>query len=134
MPAGRFVLLETPLARDAEIELPFEVAHQARDVLRLGVGGTLRLLDGAGGEYPAEVIEVEPQACAGAAGRARGGVARSACARHALPGDAQGGEVRGRAAEVYRVGRGGVRPAADRARGTRRGERGETTALARHPR
>jgi 16S rRNA (uracil1498-N3)-methyltransferase len=58
MPAGRFLLLETPLARDAEIELPFEVAHQARDVLRLGVGGTIRLLDGAGGEYPAEVIEV----------------------------------------------------------------------------
>ncbi len=58
MPAGRFLLLETPLAPDAEIELPFEVAHQARDVLRLGVGGTLRLLDGAGGEYPAQVIEV----------------------------------------------------------------------------
>lgn len=58
MPAGRFLLLETPLAPDAEIELPPEVAHQARDVLRLGVGGTLRLLDGAGGEYPARVIEV----------------------------------------------------------------------------
>ncbi|HEY7020752.1 MAG TPA: RsmE family RNA methyltransferase [Ktedonobacterales bacterium] len=58
MPAGRFLLLETPLASDAEIELPFEVAHQARDVLRLGVGGTLRLLDGAGGEYPARLIEV----------------------------------------------------------------------------
>jgi len=58
MPAGRFLLLETPLAPDAEIELPFEVAHQARDVLRLGVGGMLRLLDGAGGEYPAQVSEV----------------------------------------------------------------------------
>ncbi len=58
MPAGRFLLLETPLAPDAEIELPFEVAHQARDVLRLAVGGTLRLLDGAGGEYPAELIDV----------------------------------------------------------------------------
>jgi 16S rRNA (uracil1498-N3)-methyltransferase len=58
MPAGRFLLLETPLASDTEIELPPEVAHQARDVLRLGVGGTLRLLDGAGGEYPATVIEV----------------------------------------------------------------------------
>jgi 16S rRNA (uracil1498-N3)-methyltransferase len=58
MPAGRFLLLETPLADGAEIELPPEVAHQARDVLRLGVGGTLRLLDGAGGEYPAHVIEV----------------------------------------------------------------------------
>ncbi|HEY7091528.1 MAG TPA: RsmE family RNA methyltransferase [Ktedonobacterales bacterium] len=58
MPAGRFLLLETPLAPDAAIELPPEVAHQARDVLRLGVGGTLRLLDGAGGEYTAWVIEV----------------------------------------------------------------------------
>jgi 16S rRNA (uracil1498-N3)-methyltransferase len=58
MPAGRFLLLETPLAEDAEIELPFEVAHQARDVLRFGVGETLRLLDGAGGEYPAQIIEV----------------------------------------------------------------------------
>jgi 16S rRNA (uracil1498-N3)-methyltransferase len=58
MPAGRFLLLETPLAPDTEIELPPEVAHQARDVLRLGVGGMLRLLDGAGGEYQATVIEV----------------------------------------------------------------------------
>jgi 16S rRNA (uracil1498-N3)-methyltransferase len=58
MPAGRFLLPETPLAEGAEIELPPEVAHQARDVLRLRVGGTLRLLDGAGGEYPAHVIEV----------------------------------------------------------------------------
>jgi 16S rRNA (uracil1498-N3)-methyltransferase len=56
MPAGRF-LLETFLAEGAEIELPPEVAHQARDVLRLGVGDTLRLLDGVGGEYPARVIE-----------------------------------------------------------------------------
>ena len=36
MPAGRFLLLETPLAEDTEIELPPEIAHQARDVLRLG--------------------------------------------------------------------------------------------------
>ena len=58
MSAGRFLLLETPLTEDTEIELPFEVAHQARDVLRLGVGGTIRLLDGAGGECPAQLIEV----------------------------------------------------------------------------
>jgi 16S rRNA (uracil1498-N3)-methyltransferase len=58
MPAGRFLLLETPLVEDTEIELPPEVAHQARDVLRVGVGATLRLLDGAGGEYPAQIIEV----------------------------------------------------------------------------
>src|SRR5262245_9160745 len=58
MPAGRFLLQATLLAEDTEIELPPEVAHQARDVLRLGVGGTLWLLDGAGGEYPAQLIEV----------------------------------------------------------------------------
>jgi 16S rRNA (uracil1498-N3)-methyltransferase len=58
MPAGRFLLSETPLVPETEIELPLEVAHQVRDVLRLGVAGTLRLLDGMGGEYPAQVIEV----------------------------------------------------------------------------
>jgi RsmE family RNA methyltransferase len=58
MPAGRFLLLDIPLAQDAEVELPFEIAHQARDVLRLGIGDTIRLLDGAGGEYPAQLIEV----------------------------------------------------------------------------
>jgi 16S rRNA (uracil1498-N3)-methyltransferase len=58
MPAGRFLLLETPLAKDTEIELPPEIAHQTRDVLRLGVGEALRLLDGAGGEYPAQLIAV----------------------------------------------------------------------------
>jgi 16S rRNA (uracil1498-N3)-methyltransferase len=58
MPAGRFLLLETSLAPDAEIELPPEVAHQARDVLRLSAGDTLWLLDGAGGKYRAEVIQV----------------------------------------------------------------------------
>jgi 16S rRNA (uracil1498-N3)-methyltransferase len=58
MPAGRFLLLEMSLAPEAEIELPLEIAHQARNVLRLGVGGTIRLLDGAGGEYSARVIEM----------------------------------------------------------------------------
>ncbi len=59
MPAGRFVVTGVPLQPQAEIELPAEVAHQARDVLRLAPGATLRLLDGVGGEYPAELIEVE---------------------------------------------------------------------------
>ncbi len=59
MPAGRFVLLEVALTTGAEIELPAEIAHQARDVLRLGTGATLRLLDGHGGEYPAEVVAVD---------------------------------------------------------------------------
>jgi len=58
MPAGRFVLLETPLAASAEIDLPPEVAHQVRDVLRLVPGDSIDLLDGKGLEYPAEVLEV----------------------------------------------------------------------------
>ncbi len=59
MPAGRFVLLETPLAALTEIELPPEVAHQVRDVLRLIPGATIDLLDGKDLEYPAEVLAVE---------------------------------------------------------------------------
>ncbi len=56
MPAGRFIVEGMALAPGAEIELPPEIAHQARDVLRLAAGDSLRLLDGAGGEYPAEVL------------------------------------------------------------------------------
>jgi 16S rRNA (uracil1498-N3)-methyltransferase len=59
MPAGRFIVEGIVLAPGGEIELPPEVAHQARDVLRLGPGGMLRLLDGVGGEYPAEVLQLE---------------------------------------------------------------------------
>jgi 16S rRNA (uracil1498-N3)-methyltransferase len=58
MPAGRFVLLETPLVASSEIELPHEVAHQVRDVLRLVPGATIDLLDGKGLVYPAELTEV----------------------------------------------------------------------------
>jgi 16S rRNA (uracil1498-N3)-methyltransferase len=58
MPAGRFLLLDVALTPGAEIELPTEIAHQARDVLRRGLGGMIQLLDGVGGEYPAQVIEV----------------------------------------------------------------------------
>jgi 16S rRNA (uracil1498-N3)-methyltransferase len=59
MPAGRFYLEGVTLTPEMEIELPAEIAHQARDVLRLAPGDTLRLLDGAGGEYPAELLVVE---------------------------------------------------------------------------
>ena len=59
MPAGRFVLLDTPLAAHIELELPLEVAHQARDVLRLAPGDVIYLLDGQGATYPAEVLMVE---------------------------------------------------------------------------
>src|SRR5579859_4832018 len=59
MPAGRFYVEGIALAPGIEIDLPAELAHQARDVLRLQPGGALRLLDGAGGEYPAEVLSLD---------------------------------------------------------------------------
>lgn len=59
MPAGRFLVEDVALVPGAELELPAEVAHQVRDVLRLGVGATIRLLDGAGGEYPTEIIALD---------------------------------------------------------------------------
>jgi 16S rRNA (uracil1498-N3)-methyltransferase len=59
VPAGRFLIQGSVLAAGGELELPAEVAHQARDVLRLVPGDTLRLLDGAGGEYPAALVVVE---------------------------------------------------------------------------
>lgn len=58
MPAGRFVLTDVTLISGAELTLPDEIAHQARDVLRLTPGSMLWLLDGAGGEYLAEVTQV----------------------------------------------------------------------------
>jgi 16S rRNA (uracil1498-N3)-methyltransferase len=57
MPAGRFVIPAELLASD-EVELPPEVAHQARDVLRLAQGDTLTLLDGAGQQWSATLVEV----------------------------------------------------------------------------
>ena len=59
MPAGRFIADELPLAPGAVLDLPAELAHQARDVLRLGLGDGLTLLDGRGGEYPAEIVALE---------------------------------------------------------------------------
>lgn len=59
MPAGRFLIEGVELVPGVGLELPAEVAHQVRDVLRLGIGDTIRLLDGAGGEYPAEVIVLD---------------------------------------------------------------------------
>lgn len=55
MPAGRFIVGGLPLVPGTELDLPTDVAHQVRDVLRLGVGETFSLLDGQGGEYPATV-------------------------------------------------------------------------------
>src|SRR5215813_4909392 len=59
MPAGRFYTREVSLEEGAKVPLPDAMAHQVRDVLRLAPGGTVYLLDGAGGEYPAELLAVE---------------------------------------------------------------------------
>lgn len=59
MPAGRFVLLDVPLVGFGEIELPPDVAHQVRDVLRAKPGDPITLLDGRGATYSAEVITLE---------------------------------------------------------------------------
>ncbi|MGH2518003.1 MAG: RsmE family RNA methyltransferase, partial [Ktedonobacterales bacterium] len=59
MPAGRFLLREQPLIPSVELSLPDDIAHQARDVLRLVPGDTLRLLDGTGGEYPAAITALD---------------------------------------------------------------------------
>lgn len=59
MPAGRFVVEGLALQSESELDLPQEVAHQARDVLRLALGDTLHLLDGAGGEYPAKIVTLD---------------------------------------------------------------------------
>lgn len=59
MPAGRFIIEGQRLAAGTEVTLPDQVAHQARDVLRLGVGDMLTLLDGVGGVYRAELVMVE---------------------------------------------------------------------------
>ncbi|HLZ23388.1 MAG TPA: 16S rRNA (uracil(1498)-N(3))-methyltransferase [Ktedonobacterales bacterium] len=59
MPAGRFLLADQALTLGLELTLPDDLAHQARDVLRLAPGDTLRLLDGAGGEYPATITAMD---------------------------------------------------------------------------
>lgn len=59
MPAGRFYVADVPLHADMDLELPEDVARQARDVLRLQLGDSLCLLDGAGGEYPAAITALE---------------------------------------------------------------------------
>ena len=56
MPAGRFYIAGLVLTPGEELELPVEIAHQARDVLRLAVGDELSLLDGAGGACEARLI------------------------------------------------------------------------------
>ena len=76
MPAGRFLLPAEALISGAELTLPDEIAHQARDVLRLAAGDTLRLLDGAGGEYPATITQSSRRAVAVRVGAREPGLAR----------------------------------------------------------
>jgi 16S rRNA (uracil1498-N3)-methyltransferase len=79
MPAGRFVLLDTPLAEGAELDLPADVAHQVRDVLRARAGETITLLDGRGGVYPAEVLTLERRRVVVRVGRKQEPRAESPC-------------------------------------------------------
>jgi 16S rRNA (uracil1498-N3)-methyltransferase len=58
MPAGRLLLSREALIPGTELTLPDEIAHQTRDVLRLGLGDVVRLLDGAGGDYAAELTQI----------------------------------------------------------------------------
>ena len=75
MPAGRFVVTDVALVTGAELELPAEIAHQARDVLRLRPGDTLTLLDGAGGAYAAEVVTLDRRRVVARLGERVAGVA-----------------------------------------------------------
>jgi 16S rRNA (uracil1498-N3)-methyltransferase len=47
-----------PLAPGAVVELPPEAAHHASRVLRLGVGDTIGLFDGRGGEWRGRLVRV----------------------------------------------------------------------------
>ncbi|MFN0161256.1 MAG: 16S rRNA (uracil(1498)-N(3))-methyltransferase [Burkholderiales bacterium] len=49
---------DQPLAVGATLSLPESVAHHARDVLRLGSGDMVTLLNGLGGEYRARLDSV----------------------------------------------------------------------------
>lgn len=75
MPAGRFVAPAGLLVDGAEIELPPELAHQVRDVLRLAAGETLTLLDGVGGEWSATVTAVSRARVRARLGTRRGSAA-----------------------------------------------------------
>lgn len=75
MPAGRFYIAGVPWRPGLELDLPDAVARQTRDVLRLRPGDALRLLDGAGGEYPAEIVAVERRRVAVRLGERREGAA-----------------------------------------------------------
>jgi 16S rRNA (uracil1498-N3)-methyltransferase len=59
MPAGRFMAHGLTLSPGAQLDLPDEIAHQVRIVLRMAVGDSVTLLDGRGGDYPAEVIAMD---------------------------------------------------------------------------
>ncbi len=77
MPAGRFLLDRSLLSPNATLTLPPDIAHQARDVLRLAPGGRVQLLDGVGGEYSAEMLTVNRKEVTAQVGERAEGLPRS---------------------------------------------------------
>jgi 16S rRNA (uracil1498-N3)-methyltransferase len=78
MPDGRFVLralAESAPIPGAEMALPDDIARQARDVLRLGPGDAISLLDGAGGEYEAMITAISRREVSVEIGPRRAGLA-----------------------------------------------------------
>lgn len=75
MPAGRFLFTREALIAGASLTLPDDIAHQARDVLRLTEGDHLRLLDGVGGEFDAEITRSTRKAVEAVVGERRAGAA-----------------------------------------------------------
>jgi 16S rRNA (uracil1498-N3)-methyltransferase len=78
VPAGRFYVEELALIPGDEIVLPDDLAHQARDVLRLSPGDALVLLDGVGGEYSATLTGVGRRLVSARVGLRTEGVAEPA--------------------------------------------------------
>ena len=56
------VFLPSPLVAQARLRLPDEAASHVARVLRMRVGESLALFDGAGGEYPAVIAAIDPPA------------------------------------------------------------------------
>ena len=92
MPAGRFYVGDLALAPGMELELPPDVAHRARDVLRLAPGQSLSLLDGKGGVYSAQLLAVSRHHLTVRLGERRVEEEASSTGR-ALSGYAQGSQV-----------------------------------------
>lgn len=73
------IYCEGPLVAAAEVALPSAGAYHVARVLRMREGSSLRVFDGSGPEYPAEIIQVE-----GDAVRVRLGAASASAAESPL--------------------------------------------------